>query len=323
MTKRAICIGINDYPGSGNDLSGCINDAQAWAGLLRSRYRFDHVNEMTDSQATRRNILDAVDRLLRDSRSGDVAVLTYSGHGTWVPDRGESDESVDNRDEALYVYDGLLLDDELRAAVRGTPAGVMFTLIIDACHTGTITRQLLMRAARVDDSLADYPVRVRYMPPPEDYTAGERGLSVDLPVRQRFGYPESGMSEVLLTGCNATELSYETMINGRQHGVMTANAIRILNNQPDQSYLDLHRALRQVLPGRNFPQSPQLEGKDDNKRLKVFDNPGATPTSGGGPNNGGSAPGASGASGASAEEILGPIIDALKNVLDRARRSGL
>src|SRR5690606_32234458 len=23
--KRALCVGINDYPGTGNDLSGCVN----------------------------------------------------------------------------------------------------------------------------------------------------------------------------------------------------------------------------------------------------------------------------------------------------------
>ncbi|WP_349769079.1 caspase family protein, partial [Zoogloea sp.] len=27
MSKKALCIGINDYPGTQNDLSGCVNDA--------------------------------------------------------------------------------------------------------------------------------------------------------------------------------------------------------------------------------------------------------------------------------------------------------
>jgi hypothetical protein len=34
MAKTALCIGINDYPGTANDLSGCINDAQDWANTL-------------------------------------------------------------------------------------------------------------------------------------------------------------------------------------------------------------------------------------------------------------------------------------------------
>jgi len=34
MTKRALCIGINDYPGTDFDLSGCVNDAHDWAQAL-------------------------------------------------------------------------------------------------------------------------------------------------------------------------------------------------------------------------------------------------------------------------------------------------
>ena len=35
--RRALCIGINDYPYEGNDLNGCVNDANAWAGLRYGR----------------------------------------------------------------------------------------------------------------------------------------------------------------------------------------------------------------------------------------------------------------------------------------------
>ncbi len=36
MTKKAVCVGINDYPYDGNDLNGCVNDAKAWAGRTMS-----------------------------------------------------------------------------------------------------------------------------------------------------------------------------------------------------------------------------------------------------------------------------------------------
>ena len=32
--KLALCIGINDYPGTDSDLSGCVNDANDWAANL-------------------------------------------------------------------------------------------------------------------------------------------------------------------------------------------------------------------------------------------------------------------------------------------------
>ena len=32
--KKAVCIGINNYPGTSNDLQGCVNDANDWCALL-------------------------------------------------------------------------------------------------------------------------------------------------------------------------------------------------------------------------------------------------------------------------------------------------
>ena len=37
MSKKALCIGINDYPGTANDLSGCVNDANDWVAELTTR----------------------------------------------------------------------------------------------------------------------------------------------------------------------------------------------------------------------------------------------------------------------------------------------
>ena len=51
--------------------------------------------------------------LVEGASAGDIVVFTYSGHGTWVYDQGELDES-DNRDEAWCGHDGDILDDTLR-----------------------------------------------------------------------------------------------------------------------------------------------------------------------------------------------------------------
>ncbi len=37
MAKLAVCVGINNYPGNGNDLFGCINDAEDWSVELTKR----------------------------------------------------------------------------------------------------------------------------------------------------------------------------------------------------------------------------------------------------------------------------------------------
>jgi hypothetical protein len=55
MARKAFCVGINDYSGDGNDLNGCVNDANDWASLLVERFDFprSEVRVITDSEATK------------------------------------------------------------------------------------------------------------------------------------------------------------------------------------------------------------------------------------------------------------------------------
>ena len=157
MSKKALCIGINDYPGTANDLSGCVNDANDWSIEL-AKHGFA-VTKMLDGQATRAAMTTAIGALISAARAGDTLLITYSGHGTWVPD--SSGDEPDGRDEALCPYDigtaGPLLDDEIRTLFRSIGAGVRILLISDSCHSGSVTR------GREDD-LDVGGARARFMP---------------------------------------------------------------------------------------------------------------------------------------------------------------
>ena len=91
--KKAVCIGINNYPGIFNDLKGCVNDAYDWSALLQDM-GFE-TSIMLDSQATQQNVKAALQDLISATNAGDVAVFTYSGHGTQVSER--SDDESDRR----------------------------------------------------------------------------------------------------------------------------------------------------------------------------------------------------------------------------------
>lgn len=113
MGKHALCIGINDYPGTDSDLAGCVNDAHDWAAELRQR-GFE-VTLLLDHEATLAAMTASLAELIRNVRKSDTVVITYSGHGTWVPD--SSNDEPDGRDEGLCPYDieaaVPLLDDEI------------------------------------------------------------------------------------------------------------------------------------------------------------------------------------------------------------------
>src|SRR4051794_33310661 len=81
---HALCIGINQYPGTGYDLRGCVNDAEDWATRLDKRGAT--VVTLLDEAATGAAIRAAIVERLAAADPGDLVVITWSGFGTWVPD---------------------------------------------------------------------------------------------------------------------------------------------------------------------------------------------------------------------------------------------
>jgi len=244
--KRAVCIGINNYPGTFNDLQGCVNDANDWSALLRG-FGFT-VSLMLDSQATRQNVKAALDGLVSAAGAGDVVVFTYSGHGTQALDL--SGDEGDTYDEAISVYDGKILDDELRTIIQKINPHATLVVISDSCFSGSVTR------------VAAGPAKPRYMPP-SDMPAGRV-------VKQRFLLPESNMPEILISGCNDSEYSYDAEINGRYNGAMSAMALSVIKQNPQVTYKEFYASLRKSLPSSDFPQTPQLEGSDVHKNTLLF-----------------------------------------------------
>ncbi len=138
MTKKAVCVGINDYPYDGNDLNGCVNDAKAWAELLISSFDFSQadVKLLLDAEATKSNMLTHIKGLLAGARSDDVLVFTNSSHGSYIADTS-GDEPL--YDEVLCPYDiadNALVDDELRELFADLPNGVRLTVVSDSCFSG-------------------------------------------------------------------------------------------------------------------------------------------------------------------------------------------
>jgi hypothetical protein len=245
--KKAVCVGINNYPGTANDLQGCVNDANDWSALLTD-FGFE-TGLMLDSQATRQNVKAALSDLVTSAGEGDVIVFTYSGHGTQVIDI--SGDEGDSYDEAIYVYDGTILDDDLRVIIDKINPKATLVVISDSCFSGTVTR------------LIPENTKPRFMP--------ARNISGDRVVRQRFLLPEANMPEILISGCSDSEYSYDADINGRYNGAMSAMALSVIKQNPKVTYNEFHASLRKLLPSSEYPQTPQLEGADDHKDTLLFE----------------------------------------------------
>jgi hypothetical protein len=270
MAKKALLVGINRYKIPGADLRGCVNDVKNVRAALTSYYGFSSrdITTLTDFAATTKAMRDAITKLVKGAKRGDVLLFHYSGHGANVPDK--NGDEADRRDEILCPTDldwkDPLLDDWLRSTFDKLPAGVNLTVIMDCCHSGTNTRAILP---------PDAPVVPRYLPNPWDLMATESGrklrgkvrgsLRRSAPARRTKDVVAVNVPEVLVTGCRDTQTSADAEIGGTFNGALTYNlAATITAARGKLTYRALHDGTVKRLKRGGFSQVPQLEGRVSN-----------------------------------------------------------
>ena len=130
--KKALIIGINEYPNS--PLKGCVNDANAIAGVLAANGdgspNFSTVvltspPHQLDTSGLRGNI----ERLF--SGSPDVALLYFSGHG-YI---GSTGGYIVAPDAKQYTM-GVSMDDILTLANQSKAKDKI--VLLDCCHSGAM-----------------------------------------------------------------------------------------------------------------------------------------------------------------------------------------
>ena len=191
QVRRALIVGVNDYEafipstavrtavatgarrtpapaargastrGTISNLEGSANDAQAIAQVIQARFGFRRtdVRVLLDRAATRSAIVDSLTALLSRSKPGDVAFFSFAGHGALRRNSLTPGKQIDQTLVPVDANAGAedIRDKELAALIAPAAArGVIVTMIIDACNSGSITRggvpQLLKeRWASIDE----------------------------------------------------------------------------------------------------------------------------------------------------------------------------
>ena len=109
---HGVCVGINDYPGTDNDLDYCINDAQELRNALINFHNWSsgNISLLTDSNADESDIINAINNMPRTTgtntsffspKSGKSAKKHYSPVGMknsrFNRDNFEQVNSTDNQ----------------------------------------------------------------------------------------------------------------------------------------------------------------------------------------------------------------------------------
>ncbi|MCI5120434.1 MAG: caspase family protein [Candidatus Electrothrix sp. AUS4] len=254
----ALSVGINDYSPAVGKLRGCLNDVEAVKGHVKDMFKDTLCLEtLTDSEATRANIIKLFRSHLGKAGADDVVLFHYSGHGARCKAAREFKRFYpDGWDEGLVCYDSRetggfdLADKELAVLLaevaRNAPH---IAVLLDCCHSGSATRG----ADNFLQSRPRFTHQIDKERPLDSYLDGhyskllQQGESLVLPSCQH----------ILLAACDRTQKAWE----GQNHqGVFTQTLLEALaESGPDITYADLFIRVRTVVRRHADNQTPQFE----------------------------------------------------------------
>lgn len=150
--RKALLIGIDDYPDPANRLSGCVNDVFAMSATLQDcGFEPEQIRVCLNERATADGILSRLEWLVDGAQSGDQLVFFYSGHGARVPEYGRHEEP-DRLTETLVPYDfdwtpeRGVSDEQINGFYAQLPYDTHLLMIFDCCHSGSMHRDGAGRA---------------------------------------------------------------------------------------------------------------------------------------------------------------------------------
>ena len=225
VSKKALLIGIN-YKGTANELYGCVNDVNSIKKYLEPK-GFS-IQTLTDTSATRANILDSFKQLLVNAKAGDQLFLSYSGHGTFI--RDQNGDEKDGYDESLVTADmNVITDDELKTLLnQNLKKDVTLFAMFDSCHSGTIL-----------------DLKYQYMD-----SLNHDADSINVKNLETQG------KVCMISGCTDPQTSADAYIESRSQGAMTWCLLESLKQ--GGTWRTLIQNMRKMLTEGGYDQLPQF-----------------------------------------------------------------
>lgn len=254
---QSLHIGLNSvspahYQGWSGPLRACEADANDMLCVATAR-GFSPKSLLT-SAATRSSVASEISAAASALSSGDIFMLSYSGHGGQLPDK--NGDETDLQDETWCLYDGQLVDDEIYAMLGKFQAGVRILVLSDSCHSGTVIKSAYYTARSAFSYHSDPGNVTVYRMMPSDIAFGtynankamyDQILSDEFVANSRS---RVAASLLLISGCQDNQLSADGTFNG----LFTGTLLRTwANGAFSGSYRDLWDAIVKKMPPDQTP----------------------------------------------------------------------
>ena len=272
--RRALLVGIDQYPREYHwpVLAGPRADVAALLDVLLTREGFSrqHVVTLLDAEATRAAILSNFERMIAESRQGDVILFYFAGHGSKLPD--DDGDELDGWDETLVPYDAIIGPNQFND-IRDDKISELITLanrktdqvvlIFDCCSAGTNTRAESIGTKRYLDPAT------RGLDAARPSLAPEAQAKLVPKVEGGSGYLRPAQKYVALSACRASESAFELQVpseraSDTQHtrGLFTWCLVQAFEELgPEVCYADLLARVASRVNREQHEQTPILEGR--------------------------------------------------------------
>lgn len=239
ITSKHVFVGfgINDYMGSGNDLRFCRKDIEDEIKKLKREFPEVQCLKYFDSKVTTHFFIEEIQRIMSALPEDGFLYIKYSGHGTQIPTNMETS----GYHEALYLYNGPLIDDEVYKLQQQTPLGLKVLAKFDSCFSGGINERLFNNPCYR---------RTKFMP--------LQGVPLMHNPVNRFAITDQGQRWIIYSGCGREQTSDEAIIKGAGNGAFTWADLQSYGR--GSYYFNELLVGQELLKGENFTQVPELSG---------------------------------------------------------------
>jgi len=288
--NHALLIGVGQYPNLPNaNLDGPDYDIQALKKLLIRDYVFSPGNivSITNSQATKSGIMNAMNDLFTRTSAGDLIFLYFSGHGTSGYDPGHKKFGLDPHTGALVPYDygskrsmKGMLDTlvigkrDIRPVLEKLEKDRQILAVFDACYSGQTVRSLggintLGKARFV-------PLKLES----DDLLDDEMPKQYGTYTTKRSSYPYK--NTIYLSAASRREMAWDInrsalrqgaeTIDGKPHGALTNALLCGLKGESDTdndgkiTNSELFQYIRSKVT-TSFRQTPQVQFPEEKKEI--------------------------------------------------------
>jgi Caspase domain len=272
-TIHALIIAIDEYPNPLHRLNGCKNDASAFSDYLKKYAQANRANyqehRLFDADAKRLSIVEGFNHL-KKATDDDACVLYYSGHGSQMPAPPEFWDEQDRMSETLVCWDSRtaggrdLIDKELATLIWTVTneRDVHFLAVMDCCHSGSNTRDVDVKARRVEAStVVERDIK--------NFFGNEHWDNFEPPISRH----------VHLAAAKDNETAKELKINALSRGAFTHTLIKILEETAGNiAYNALITRVSETVKNLVKEQNPQCDAYKETSDVSLTFLGGATKT---------------------------------------------